>query len=107
MFVSFPVLLQSCHREDDADGQEQELESFEVNYSALSKLLSFNVAALFLLLHFHGFIVLVNSRRKSWRSKSCCSSRPGFISVELQRWSCRSSVPAEVGHHRHHSSPAA
>lgn len=34
VFVSFSVLLQSCHREDDADGKEQELETFEVNYSS-------------------------------------------------------------------------
>lgn len=35
-------------------------------------------------------------RRRRWWNRSCCTSRPGCIVVELLKWSCRPSVWAEV-----------
>ncbi len=38
----------------------------------------------------------LSHRKKKWRSRRFCTSRPDFTPVELLRWCCRWSVPVKV-----------
>lgn len=38
-----------------------------------------------------------SNRKRKWRSKRCCTSKPDYMTEELQRWCFRWSVPAKVG----------
>lgn len=43
--------------------------------------------------------IIISCRKRKWRSKRCCISKPGFMTEGLQRWCSRWSVPAKAGRH--------
>lgn len=51
----------------------------------------------FVELHLEVVRVVMSYRKRRWRSKRCCISRPGCMTGGLQRWCFKWSVPAKVG----------
>lgn len=71
---------------------------FFCNVNMLMLMLMLNVSWLqYLKIIFYHELTFLWLRRRRWKNKSCCTSRPGCIVVELLKWSCKWSVPVKVG----------
>lgn len=85
-------LPQSCHDEEDEDGEE--VKSFEVGDQSV---LWWSLAVNWFAATCQTCVLFHRTRRRRWRSRSCCISRLGCMTVEQLRWCFRPSVPAKVG----------
>lgn len=86
------VLFQSCAEGEEEVEEEGKEKTFEV------KLLSPTLRPRTWSFESCGEWLSVSScRKRKWRSRRCCISKPGCTTEALQRWCCRWSVPAKVG----------
>lgn len=100
MLLCFSLLFfpQSCHDEEDEDGEE--VKSFEVGDQSRFVFICQSLVALAVdcsATSCQTCLVFHMNRRRRWRSRSCCISRLGFMTEELLRWCFKPSVLAKVG----------
>lgn len=86
------VLFQSCAEGEEEVEEEGKEKTFEVK---LQPCCCRSLCLLALLSS--AFLSLSACRKRKWRSRRCCISKPGFTTEVLQRWFSRWSAPAKVG----------
>lgn len=81
--------FQSCAEGEEEEDEEGKEKTFEVQLVSQKYCSSFLAVV--------STCIIVSCRRRRWRSKRCCISKPGFTTEGLQRWCSRWSVPAKAG----------
>lgn len=85
-------LFQSCDEgeEDDEEAKDKTFEVLLISQECIS-------LCFWITLRSGAHCNIVSHRKRKWRSKRCCTSRPDYMIEELQRWCFRWSVLAKVG----------
>lgn len=93
--TDFVFLFQSCAEGEEAEEEEGKEKTFEVLLIS-RRMLFYNPLWIWIIFRSGAFCIIISHRKRKWRNRRCCISKPGFMIVALQRWCSRWSVPAKV-----------